>query len=255
VVQLAKAKKVTKKKIKAKAGKPAQVSWRQRLKRWLWRLLFVILIILLLPYLLVLLYRFEFIHPVSTLMLGELMSGRSYERQWVELEDVAPVMVQSVIMSEDGQYCAHSGVDWDALSIIVEETLENGSPSRGASTISMQVSKNLFLTSWRSPIRKMLEIPLALFSDMFWGKPRMIELYLNSAEWGHGIYGVEAAAQSYFGRSAEKLTRKQAALLTVALPNPILRNPANPSKGLRRLASRIETRSKQSGAYIKCIYP
>lgn len=188
-------------------------------------------------------------------MLGELVTGRSYEREWVELEDVAPVMVQSVIMSEDGQFCAHSGVDWDAISIIVEETLENGSPSRGASTISMQVSKNLFLTSWRSPVRKMLEIPLALFSDAVWGKSRMMELYLNSAEWGHGIYGIEAAAQTYFGRSADKLTRKQASLLTVALPNPILRNPAKPSKGLRRLASRIETRSKQSGAYIKCIYP
>lgn len=252
---MAKAKKITKK----KAKKPAQASWkanlRQLVKRWLWRLFFAFLFLLLLPYLLVLLYRIEFIHPITTLMFGELMTGRGYEREWIELEDVAPVMVQSVIMSEDGQFCAHSGVDWDAISIIVEETLENGSPSRGASTISMQVSKNLFLTSWRSPIRKMFEIPLALFSDMVWGKPRMMELYLNSAEWGHGIYGIEAAAQSYFGRSADKLTRKQAALLTVALPNPILRNPAKPSRGLRRLASRIETRSKQSGAYIKCIYP
>lgn len=249
--RVAKAKKATKKKVK----KPAHVSWRLMAKRWLWRFGFALLAVLLLPYFLVLLYRVEFIHPVSTLMLGELLTARGYEREWIEIEDVAPVIVQSVIMSEDGQFCAHSGVDWEALSIIVEETLENGSPSRGASTISMQVSKNLFLTSWRSPIRKMLEIPLALFSDTVWGKRRMMELYLNSAEWGHGIYGIEAAAQSYFGRSAGKLTRRQAALLTVALPNPILRNPAKPSKGLRRLASKIETRSKQSGAYIKCIYP
>lgn len=252
---MAKTKKTTKNKAKKSAQVGGLISLRNWTKRWLWRLFFLLLAVLLLPYLLVLLYRIEAIHPVSTLMLGELMIGRGYEREWVELEDVAPVMVQSVIMSEDGQFCAHSGVDWDALSIIVEETLENGSPSRGASTISMQVSKNLFVTSWRSPIRKMLEIPLALFSDMYWGKPRMMELYLNSAEWGHGIYGIDAAAKGYFGISAKDLSRRQAALLTVALPNPILRNPAKPSKGLQRLASRIETRSKQSGAYIKCIYP
>ncbi len=243
---------------KAKSKKPvkkvAHASLRQVLMRWFKRLVFIALLILISPYLLILLYKFDFVHPPSTLMIGELLTGRSYERQWVDIDDVAPVLVQSVMMSEDGQFCAHSGVDWDALNIVISEALE-GEASRGASTLAMQVSKNLFLLPVRSAIRKALEIPLALFSDYVWGKKRMMELYLNIAEWGHGIYGIEAASQAYFGKSAKTLTRRQAALLTVTLPNPIVRNPLKPSKGMSRLARKVEARAKQSGAYIKCIYP
>lgn len=214
----------------------------------------VVVALILLPYGLILLYRFEPIKPVSTLMLSELASGRYYARQWVALDDVAPVLVQSVLMSEDGQYCAHAGVDWGAINLVVESALE-GEPSRGASTIAMQTAKNLFLWSSRSYIRKALEIPLALSADKMWGKQRLLEIYLNIAEWGPGIYGIEAAAQTYFGLSAAQLTRRQSALLAVTLPNPILRNPAKPTPGLNRLANRIEARARQSGSYIKCIYP
>ena len=158
------------------------------------------------------------------------------------------------MMSEDGQFCAHNGVDWDALNLVIESALE-GEGTRGASTISMQTSKNLFLWSSRSYIRKGLEIPMALFSDYVWDKKRTMEIYLNIAQWGHGIFGIEAASDIYFGKSAKDLTPRQAALLAVSLPNPLLRNPAKPSSGLNRLAQNVQKRAQQSGAYIKCIYP
>lgn len=239
---------------KKRNQKKTGFEFRLFFRKWVKRLLFVVLFILVVPYILIFIYKFDFVRPISTLMIGESLTGRSYERQWVDIDDIAPVLVQSVMMSEDGQYCAHSGVDWDALNIVIEEAIE-GEASRGASTIAMQTSKNLFLPSVRSFIRKGLEIPLALTSNYVWGKTRTMELYLNIAEWGHGIYGIEAAAQAYFGRSASKLTRKQSALLAVTLPNPILRNPLKPSKGMRRLAQKVEKRARQSGAYIKCIYP
>nr|WP_255561491.1 transglycosylase domain-containing protein [Pseudohoeflea sp. DP4N28-3] len=216
-------------------------------------ILTIVVVLLLLPYLLVLAYLPASVHPVSTLMLAERLAGRTYERRWVEFEAIAPVAVQSVLMSEDGRYCAHNGIDWPALNLVLDEALE-GEATRGASTIPMQTVKNLFLTSHRSVIRKALEIPLALFADAVWSKKRMMELYLNSAEWAPGVFGIEMAAESYFGVSAGQLSRQQAALLAVTLPNPHRRNPASPSSGLRRLAQTIETRARQSGAYIKCLY-
>ena len=130
------------------------------------------------------------------------------------------------MVSEDGQFCAHHGVDWGELDKVLDDS---DGPSRGASTIAMQTVRNLFL--WTSPIyvRKALEIPIALYADLIWTKRRMMEIYLNIAEWGPNIFGIEAAAQHYFGRSAKDLTANQAALLAVTLPNPTGRNPAKPS--------------------------
>jgi monofunctional biosynthetic peptidoglycan transglycosylase len=117
----------------------------------------------------------------------------------------------------------------------------------------MQTVKNLFLSNGRSFLRKAVEVPLALYFDAVMPKRRVMEIYLNIAEWGPGIYGLEAAAHHYFGRPARDLTRKQAALLAVTLPNPHARNPAKPSAQLSRLANRIERRAQASGAYIGCI--
>lgn len=136
---------------------------------------------------------------------------------------------------------------------VVDDALD-GEATRGASTIPMQTSKNLFLWNGRSFIRKAMELPLALVADFVWSKQRMMELYLNVAEWGPGIYGAEAAAQHHFGVSAAKLSRRQAALLAVSLPNPIVRNAGKPGRGLRRLASVVERRAGASGEYIKCLY-
>lgn len=232
---------------------------RRRRRRWgpfriiRWIILIAILL-LLLPYGLVLVYASKSVHPISTLMIGEMLAGRAYQREWVAFDDIAPVLVQSVMMSEDGQFCAHEGIDWKQLNLVIDDALE-GEATRGASTIPMQTVKNLFLTNSRTFVRKALELPLAIWADYIWPKRRTMELYLNIAEWAPGVYGIEAAARTYFGVSAADLNRRQAALLAVTLPNPSERNPANPSNGLSRLADTIEQRARRSGAYIKCLYP
>jgi monofunctional glycosyltransferase len=217
------------------------------------RLLLLALSLLLLPYLLILVYLIDFVHPVSALMLRDLVLLRGYDRQWVEFDEIAPVLVQSVMMSEDGQFCAHNGVDWTQMRSVVEDALDGGQ-TRGASTVPMQTVKNLFLWNGRSFVRKAMELPLAIAADTVWSKRRMMEIYLNVAEWGDGIYGIEAAARHHFGVSAAKLSRQQAALLAVSLPNPIDRNAGKPGRGLRRLASVIERRASRSGGYITCLY-
>ena len=224
-------------------------TWRTRRRR----LVLAAVSILLLPYLLIFVYLIGFIHPVSTLMLRDLVLLRGYERQWVEFDDIAPVLVQSVMMSEDGQFCGHNGVDWTQMRGVVEDALD-GEQTRGASTIPMQTVKNLYLWNGRSFLRKGMELPLAIVADVVWSKRRMMEIYLNVAEWGDGIYGIEAAARHHFGVSAAKLSRRQAALLAVALPNPIDRNAGKPGRGMRRLASVIERRASRSGGYITCLY-
>ena len=204
------------------------------------------------PVVLTLIYAIPFVRPVSTLMLWDLVTLKGYDRQWVDIEDVAPVMVHSVIMSEDGQFCGHWGVDLRELGGVIDDAID-GEPVRGASTLSMQSVKNLYLWSSRSIVRKILEIPLAVGYDLVLSKRRIMEIYLNIAEWGPGIYGIEAAARHHFGRSAKSLSARQAALLAVTLPNPVKRNPAKPSAGLNRLASIVMRRAAQSGAYVACV--
>ncbi|WP_244519970.1 MULTISPECIES: monofunctional biosynthetic peptidoglycan transglycosylase [unclassified Ensifer] len=217
------------------------------------RIVLAVVGLLLLPYALIALYLIDFIRPVSTLMLRDLVLLRGYNRQWVEFDQIAPALVQSVMMSEDGQFCIHDGVDWGQMRGVVEDALE-GESTRGASTIPMQTVKNLFLWNGRSFVRKAMELPLAIVADFVWSKRRMMEIYLNVAEWGDGIYGIEAAARHHFGVSAAKLSRRQAALLAVSLPNPKERNAGKPGRGLKRLASLIERRASRSGGYITCLY-
>ncbi|EKF61311.1 monofunctional biosynthetic peptidoglycan transglycosylase [Agrobacterium albertimagni AOL15] len=205
------------------------------------------------PYLLILLYRLDFVRPVSTLMLADLATLQGYDRRWVDFEDISPNVVRAVMMSEDGQYCNHGGVDWAQLQSVIDDAMA-GEATRGASTIPMQTAKNLFLWNGRSFIRKGLELPLALALDAVWPKQRTMEIYLNIAEWGPGIYGIEAAAQHHFKTSAAKLSRQQAALLAVSLPNPIDRVASKPGPGLKRLAGVVERRARASGDYITCLY-
>lgn len=217
------------------------------------RVVLVVVALLVLPYLLIPVYALPFTRPVSTLMLSELFLLRGYDRRWVDLDAISPNLVRAVMMSEDGQFCLHNGVDWRQMRGVVEDAL-GGESTRGASTIPMQAAKNLFLWNGRSFVRKGLELPLALASDFVWSKRRMMEIYLNVAEWGPGIYGVEAAAQHYFNTSAAKLSASQASLLAVALPNPFTRVASRPGRGMRRLAALVDRRARNSGDYIKCIY-
>ncbi|MER9950860.1 transglycosylase domain-containing protein [Mesorhizobium sp. M0047] len=226
---------------------------RRSLKRWVRRGITVAAVLALIPTLLTVLYLPSFVHPVSMLMFKDLATFSGYERRWTSIDDVAPVLANSVIMSEDGQFCFHRGVDLGELRGVVDDALA-GEATRGASTITMQTVKNLFL--WSRPlgsVRKVFELPLAVYFDAVMSKRRIMEIYLNIAEWGPGIYGIEAAAQHHFGVSAKQLSRRQAALLAVSLPNPIARNPAKPGPGLRRLANLIERRAGRSGAYVGCL--
>ena len=213
------------------------------------KLVLLALFLLALPYLVILLYAVEPIRPISTLMLRDLVLLKGYDRQWVEFDDIAPVLVQSVMMSEDGQFCSHRGVDWGEMKAVVQDALD-GEATRGASTIPMQTAKNLFLWNSRSFVRKAMEMPLAIAADFVWSKRRLMEIYLNIAEWGPGIYGIEAAAQHHFNVPAAKLSRRQAALLAASLPNPYERNAGKPGRGLQRLAGVIEKRARRSGGYI-----
>ncbi|RZJ87505.1 MAG: monofunctional biosynthetic peptidoglycan transglycosylase, partial [Brevundimonas sp.] len=201
------------------------------LRRVLGLLIVTLVVLIALPIALVPVYAIPGIRPVSTLMLGDYLTFRPVTRDWVDLEDIAPVLVHSVMMSEDGQYCFHGGVDWRELNAVITETLD-GEETRGASTIPMQTAKNLFLWNGRSFIRKGLELPLALTQDFLWPKWRLMEIYLNVAEWGPGIYGAEAAAQYHFKVPAAKLSARQAALLAVALPNPHTRVASKPGRGM-----------------------
>ncbi len=202
---------------------------------------------------LTLLYRIEAIKPASTLMLARQVTFQPMTRKWIEFEDVAPTLYQSVLMSEDGQFCRHNGVDWGAVNLVISDALDGERP-RGASTITMQTAKNLFLWGGRSYLRKALEVPLALWIDLALSKKRIMEIYLNIAQWDDGgVFGAEAGARSHFGRSASGLTRRQSAYMAVTLPNPILRNPSQPSAGLARLSRIVERRAAQSGAYIECL--
>ena len=228
-------------------------SWLKRMtKKLIKYLALIVIVVCLTPVLLTFIYASHSVHPASTLMMGRWIVGQEVRRNWVPLDQISPHVYQSVISSEDGQFCAHKGVDWAAVNLVVDDLIDGERP-RGASTIPMQTVKNIYLWPSRSYIRKILEVPLALLTDFVWSKRRMMEIYLNIAEWGPGIFGIEAAAQHHFKRSAKKLTRRQAALLAVTLPNPHLRNPARPKRGLRRLARVVEKRARQSGAYVKCL--
>ena len=188
--------------------------------------------------------------PVSTLMMGRVVEGKSYERRWVPLKAVAPVLVASVIASEDAQFCRNHGVDWDSLHEVMDDP---DGPSRGASTITMQTAKNLFLWPGRSSVRKGIEIGIALGLGKLWTKQHTIEVYLNIAEWGDGIFGIEAAAQHYFHKSAGKLDAREAALLATSLPNPILRDASDPEPFQRRLAASIVARARGSEEWLDCL--
>ncbi|GIL00433.1 MAG: monofunctional biosynthetic peptidoglycan transglycosylase [Alphaproteobacteria bacterium] len=229
-------------------------SLRRRLRRFLSLRNLVVAVVLagLVPVTLAIVYSLPPVQPVSTPMLARWLTGQSVDRRWVPIEQIAPVLVHSVIMSEDGQFCSHRGVDWGELNAVISDALEGERP-RGASTIPMQTAKNLFLWSGRSFVRKAAEIPLALFLDQIMTKKRLMEVYLNIAEWDEGVFGAEAAAQRYFGRPAAQLTPRQAALLAVTLPNPIARDPARPSSGLQRLARTIEARAAKAGGYVGCV--
>lgn len=193
---------------------------------------------------------YNFVNPVSTLMVGRWLTGERVERTWTPIAQMSPVLVRTVITSEDARYCSHPGVDFEEMRQAIEKA-DEWEDVRGASTIPMQVAKNLFLWPGREFIRKAIEIPLALWLDLVLSKRRLLEIYLNIAEWGpDGEFGVEAGAERAFRLGADRVSGSQAALLAVMLPNPGRRDAGNPSPGVRRLANRLQGRVASEGPEV-----
>jgi monofunctional biosynthetic peptidoglycan transglycosylase len=201
---------------------------------------------------LLLLFRFAD-PPTSAYMLGQRLAGTPITQTWVPLDRVSPHLVRAVILSEDGQFCSHRGIDFRELELALEQAEREGGEVRGASTISMQVSKNLFLWPSKSYVRKGLELVITVAMEVAWPKRRILEVYLNIAEWGPGVFGAEAAARYHFGKPASRLGEREAALLAVALPNPLERIAGSPGPGTRRLAQTVETRMKAAGRRASCV--
>ena len=197
-------------------------------------LLLIVLAVLLLPYLMAPFYRIG--HPASTLMAWRYLTGAPVSRPWIDLTAMSPSLPRSVVASEDAKFCSHHGIDWGALREVIDDA-EEGEVSRGGSTITQQVVKNLFLWPGRSVVRKALEFPLAIWVDLVLPKPRILEIYLNIAELGPaGQFGAQAGSLFAFGHGASALTPREAALLAAILPNPHRRSARNPGPGVRRLA-------------------
>jgi len=183
-------------------------------------------------------YRFIPV-PLTWPMARDAIQGKHVERDWVPLSAIAPAVPRAVIGAEDSRFCSHSGFDLKAIEAAARKNAA-GKRLRGGSTISQQTAKNAFLWPGRSYLRKGLEAYFTVLIELIWGKPRIMEVYLNIAEMGPGIYGVEAAAQHYYNRSAARLSLTQAARIASILPQPIKRDPTKLPRAVRKHARQIE---------------
>lgn len=197
---------------------------------------------------------YAFVAPVSTQMLWRWASGERVVREWRPIETISPNLVLAVVIGEDARLCTHRGVDWIEVQAAIADA-DDLSDARGASTIAMQTARNLFLWPGRHYVRKALEVPIAYALTLAWSPRRLVEVYLNIAEWGpDGEFGAEAAARRAFRKSARNLTPYEAALLAGTLPNPTLRNAARPGPGLRRVASRnLAAAAADGGNAVHCL--
>jgi monofunctional biosynthetic peptidoglycan transglycosylase len=216
--------------------------------RWLARLL---LVLLLAPPTLILLFRFVPV-PLTPLMLIRAAQGYGLSKDWIAYDRIDRTLAHAVIASEDNRFCEEIfGFDLLALRGQVEAALDGERP-RGASTITMQVAKNLFLWPGRDPVRKVLEAWLTPQVALLWPKRRVLEVYLNIVEFGPGLYGAEAASRALFNRSAAQLSDFQAARLAVVLPNPLEWSAAEPGPYVQRRAETIRRRVGQLGELSAC---
>ena len=190
-------------------------------------------------------------HPPTPLMIWRSLHGETVTRVWAPITAIDRDLIVAVIASEDNGFCGHAGVDWAELLDVIDD--ERG-PNRGGSTLTMQVTKNLFLWNGRSYVRKAMEIPLAMLVDLVWSKERILEAYLNIAEWGpSGEFGAEAGARRAFGHGADRLGPREAALLVAMLPNPHTRDARKPSARVARVASIVQRRAAGSPELADCI--
>ena len=195
----------------------------------------------------VLIYRFVPVHVTPLMVIRAINPQgtvkqqereRHWRHQWVPVDRISRWMPAAVVASEDGHFYSHHGFDFEAIEKAVEER-RSGKRKRGASTISQQTAKNVFLWPGRSWLRKGLETYFTILIEIAWPKERIMEVYLNSIEMGAGVYGIEAAAAFYFNTTADKLTKRQCALIAVSLPSPLRMDPARPSAYVQKRARQI----------------
>lgn len=220
---------------KARTGGRRKIAWGALFKRlFVWA--FIVGVIA--PVALVLIYRF--VPPPGTiLMVQRAIEGKGWDYRWRSLDKISPALVQAAIAAEDARFCEHYGFDFEAIEKAMKNNERRPGRIRGGSTISQQTAKNAFLWPARSWVRKGLETYFTVLIELGWGKRRIMEVYLNVAEMGPGVYGAEAAAQKYFKTSARKLTRAQAARLVAVLPNPLKYRAVKPGKYVQRRSRRI----------------
>ena len=222
----------------ARSARSAAGRTRFRPLRFLlrWTLRLVVLAVLI-PALWVLSYRW-IDPPGGYYMASERLRLGSISRDWIRLDEMSSHLPRAAVAAEDARFCAHFGFDIEAIRAALKAA-EEGRGLRGASTISQQVAKNVFLWHGRSWLRKGLEAGFTLLIEALWPKDRIVEVYLNVAEFDEGVFGVEAAARHHFGKSAAALTLTEASRLAAILPAPKTRDPANPSRFVRRRAASI----------------
>ncbi|HEX5775614.1 MAG TPA: monofunctional biosynthetic peptidoglycan transglycosylase, partial [Caulobacteraceae bacterium] len=196
------------------AGKKRKGGLARRLLVW------VLIVTVAFPVTLTAVYRFV-PPPVTLLMAQRLSEGHGLDRRWRPLSDISPRLVNAVIAAEDARFCEHKGFDFEAMGKALENNERRPNRIRGGSTISQQTAKNVFLWPGRSYVRKGLEAYFTVLVEGLWGKRRIMEVYLNTVEWGPGLYGAEAAARKNFGVGADQLTHAQAARLAAILPSPL----------------------------------
>ena len=192
--------------------------------------------------------------PTTILMSQRASAGETIRKEWTSLDQISPYLVYAVIGAEDSRFCSHHGIDLKALEKVLEER-GAGKSRRGGSTITQQTAKNVYLWNGGGWIRKVPETYLALYLDTIWSKRRIMEVYLNIAEWGDGIFGAEAAAQQRFGKSALDLTAREAALLAAVLPSPNKWRVDPPGDYVSRRARNLMTRTADVkwGGYGQCV--
>ena len=193
--------------------------------------------------------------PFSAVMVRDHFVGARVQHQWTPIENISHNLIRAVISSEDARFCSHHGIDvveWNRAMRIIDR--KGIAAARGASTITMQVAKNLFLWTDRSFARKGLELAITPIIELVWPKRRILEVYLNIAQWGPGLFGIGVASHHHFQRRPSELTAQQAALLTATLPAPAVRRASAATRFTRRIAARIRRRMRSDNADLGCIF-
>lgn len=198
---------------------------------------------------------FRFVDPpTSAVMLRDRLAGAQVRHRWTPIDDVSTNLIRAVISSEDARFCSHNGIDFYEWRRVLRNAEKHGIDAvRGASTITMQVAKNLFLWTDRSYARKGLELAITPIIELVWPKRRILEVYLNIAQWGPGQFGIGVAARRHFRRAPMDLTERQASLLTASLPAPSVRVAGAATRFTKRIATRIRLRMRPGNVRIDCI--